>query len=158
MTIGLSESGIGTVTAFPFFVCSVIVPAGFFGGAGGFGGSGFFTVYDGTVPLGFELDADDVAVAVSGATTTVLATATTGTGAGAGCLIAGGGVGFASTAAGAVFPHCQAGHLTAKRVKAVDRKGSRCRACWWHCGVRRGRANVQAEGGPSISTRAHRQS
>lgn len=80
-----------------------MVPAGAFvgGAAGGLGGSGFFTVYEGTVIFVFALDA------VSGADITVLAllATTTGTGAaggGAGCFSAGGGVGFA-VAAGAVF-------------------------------------------------------
>lgn len=51
-----------------------MVPMTFLGGTGGLGGSGFFTVYDGTISVVVTV-VDDFSVldAVSGAETTVLA-------------------------------------------------------------------------------------
>lgn len=77
MTTGFPGSGRGTVTALPLFVRSVIVPRTFLGGTGGLGGSGFFTVYDGTISVVVTVVVvvDDFSVfgaAVSGADTTVL--------------------------------------------------------------------------------------
>lgn len=73
MTTGFPESGNGSVTALPVFVCSVIVPATLLGGAGGLGGSGFFTVNEGIVSLVVMVETDTFAVvcAVVGGTATV---------------------------------------------------------------------------------------
>lgn len=75
MTSGFPGSGKGTVTALPLLVWSVIVPVTFLGGGGGFGGSGFFTVYDGTISVVVTVvvvDVFSVFGAASGADTTVL--------------------------------------------------------------------------------------